>query len=721
MRLGVGRWFSLAALLLLVLLVLKSAVGGLVAISAAEVACQNTEIREVEGRAARLPDCRAYEQASPVEKNLADAAGKGGFVQSAPLGERVAYFSLLPFPVGSGGGDFPTYLSRRNGEGEDWTYTGLLPPSDPATPASVVGFTENLNESIVTVGPQGPLLAVGATSGGPNTYLRGNATESYRLLAGSAAVFTDATPDGAIIVFEDKSKLTENAGDFTSNSKATNLYEWENGAVSLIGVLPGKVVPKEGSVAGPGGKAIRESEEGEIKAELPGGSTGKLYTQNTISEDGSRVFFTDVETGRIYVREPKINETIEVSQGQAYWRAATPDGSYVFYTEGKGEERNLYRFNVNTKTREPLTTGMSHVLGTVGITGDGASVYFVAEAPLASGSIPEQANLYGLRVGEQPEFITTLNIERDESDWTNAPVGLGPAEGGKSSRVAPGGESVLFTSHNKLTSYDNAGQIELYLYRPTAGGPTCVSCNPSGTKATSGAHLTGHNIFGPEARNAFLTRNLSVDGSRVFFQTAESLLPEDTNGLMDVYEWEREGSGSCVVGGGDGSGGCLFLISTGKSTDESYFGDASLTGGDVFFFTRQGLVAQDRDDNTDLYDARVGGGFAAQNVVAPAPCGSETECRVPGGGGPVLGVPVSVGFSGPGDAVLGPEEPGPGPKPGAGGLTRAQKLAKALKACKKVKGRGRRVACRARAKRRYGAKGKGGAGVKKKKSGGRGA
>ena len=35
-------------------------------------------------------------------------------------------------------------------------------------------------------------------------------------------------------------------------------------------------------------------------------------------------------------------------------------------------------------------------------------------------------------------------------------------------------------------------------------------------------------------------------------------------------------------------------------------------GNNVFFFTTQGLVAQDRDELVDVYDARVGGGIAAQ-------------------------------------------------------------------------------------------------------------
>ena len=98
--------------------------------------------------------------------------------------------------------------------------------------------------------------------------------------------------------------------------------------LSLAGILPDGEAPNGGSVAGPGGPAL---------GRLTGGATGKFYTQNTISADGSRMFFSDVGTGQIYMREPEAARTIPVSAGTepAYWRAATADGSMVFYTEGE--------------------------------------------------------------------------------------------------------------------------------------------------------------------------------------------------------------------------------------------------------------------------------------------------------------------------------------------------------------------------------------------------
>ena len=248
--------------------------------------------------------------------------------------------------------------------------------------------------------------------------------------------------------------------------------------------------------------------------------------------------------------------------------------------------------------------------------------------------------------------------------------------------MTPDGKVVLFSSISQLTSYDNNGEIELYLYnaeRPlSSSNPLCVSCNPSGSPAVSDARLTSSNLSlptFPERRNAFLTHNLSSEGNRVFFQTEEALVPEDTNGGLDVYEWERareetdpqevEATNSCertTASFSPSDGGCLYLISTGQSAQPSYFGDASESGDDVFFFTRQSLVSQDQDLNVDVYDARVDGGIPTQNPPPPpAPCTDETSCRTSSDPPPVFDAPSSATITG--EANLGPQlDPKPKPK-----------------------------------------------------------
>jgi hypothetical protein len=77
----------------------------------------------------------------------------------------------------------------------------------------------------------------------------------------------------------------------------------------------------------------------------------------------------------------------------------------------------------------------------------------------------------------------------------------------------------------------------------------------------------------------------------VFFSTSEALVPGDSNGKSDAYEY-------------DTTTGTVSLLSTGKDPGDSYFLDASATGDDAFILTRQQLSKWDTDQNYDVYDAR---------------------------------------------------------------------------------------------------------------------
>jgi hypothetical protein len=704
-------------LLAVAVLALAGVGGGTFAAPARAEGCPNEQLRGQDGYALKLPDCRAYEQVSPVDKNFTDALGEADVVQSSPSGDGVTFFSAAPFPGVLSATGPSLYLSTRV-EG-DWSTQGLVPQTIPRSlpehgSASVLSLTEDLSHAIVNTSPG---LEAGMAPG-HYSYLRDSATGSFRLLGPGIATFADVTANDSRIIFESRERLLPSAAP-----GVVNLYEWAYGQLSVVGVLPaseGDEAPAEGSVAGPGGPALGGA---------AGGATGRFYTQNTISEDGSRVFFSDAGTGRIYMRESVAARTVPVSAGQAYWRAATADGAEVFYTEGE----ELYRFNVNrfeaskkpeaealAEAREALTSGAAGVLGTLGIsTENGFYVYFAASGVLAGNENGNKetaevgkANLYESHNGAT-SFIARLSAEDgyDEYDWRgfySSNPGAAPAAGEKGSRVTPDGATVLFASRAQLTSYDNADQGELYLYDATSRRLACVSCNPSRAPATSSASLAGNLLVStvPE-RNAFLTRNLSDDGTRVFFQTKEALVSQDKNEQTDVYEWEREGAGG--AGGcrrssasfSESSGGCLYLISTGESGDQSYFGDASTDGNDVFFFTRQSLVGQDQDENDDVYDARVEGGIAAQNPPPATSCTGE-GCLAPAVPAPLFGVPASTALAGVGNLA---PRPGAKPKP----LTRTQKLASALNACKS-KRKAKHKRCEARARRLYGSK------VKKAKS-----
>ncbi|HWY17381.1 MAG TPA: hypothetical protein VNY27_01580 [Solirubrobacteraceae bacterium] len=652
-------------------LVIMGAGSGVLAIAAeAEVCPAVTEqVRSEQVYAPGLPDCRAYEQAS-VNKNGVDANGEVNAVQASPSGDAVSFFSMAPFAnaLGAKSGVAQIQLSLRSPGGSAWATESLMPPNSSRIESLLVGWTKDLARTIVVSGE--PVLAEGGVAGPSieNAYVRDNATNAYRLLAPNIEKplrFVDASRDYSRILFE----LNENLA--TTNvppaSGFNNLYEWNEAKpvgerVSLAGVLPGGTAPEEGSIGGP--------------LQNPKGQRG-FYTQNTISEDGSRVFFTDVKTGFVYMREPEVGKTFQLSVGSAAWQASTSDGGFIFYIEGS----ELYRFNVKrfinlfkekkepeatslVQAREQLTIGAEDVAGTLGFSSDGAYAYFVAAGVLATNKrehensnkemVVEKAengknNLYEWHEGT----VVFIAQDTQPTDWSaryDAESNPGPSGGERSSRVTPDGRALLFSESNGFDLYRAGSPVSVH-------NPVCVTCNPSGVPASSPAELSAPQVSliarpNTGGFNAFVTRNLSDDGGRVFFETEEALLPEDVNSVRDVYEWEREGEGSCTsasVSFSARSGGCLYLISTGRSVSESYFGDASADGGGVFFFTAQSLVAQDQDANVDVYDSRVGGGIPAQNIVPPAPCLEEDTCRGVVGSSPVLGAPASTSLSGSGN------------------------------------------------------------------------
>jgi hypothetical protein len=292
------------------------------------------------------------------------------------------------------------------------------------------------------------------------------------------------------------------------------------------------------------------------------------------------------------------------------------------------------------------------VEGVLQISPDGQTVYFVAAGALTGSASPAstgETNLY-VSHGGTVTFIARLQNEQEEAfNW--APVSQ-LASGfvvTNTSRISANGGTLLFRSQEQLTGYDNQGVFELYLYR-LGGGIQCLSCNPSNEPpaGAAGVQEIPKSAAAPKLQSAITTRNLSADGERVIFDSRDRLTAGDTNDVYDVYEWEAKGKGSCASE--SQNGGCLILISSGTSNLPSYFADADPEGNNVFFFTAQGLVAQDRDQLVDVYDARIGGGLASQNSVPPAPCVGEEGCRGAAAPPPAVQSPGSAGFVGPGNA-----------------------------------------------------------------------
>ena len=665
--------------------------------------CPNDALRY--GYGAALPDCRAYEQVSPSDKNGAGLGNTLEQVYATPSGNAISYFAAagIPVPNGSGQQQEPSYVASRAQSG--WSTEGLNPPATDALGSSLVGRSPDLSHTFDLISNlRGePFLVDRASSGG-----------TFATIAAAQQPFMVGTSsDGDTAFFESDQILAPGAV-----AGKSNLYAWQQvtGAVTLVGVLPHGEVPPDGVFAGSYDWVDGTTEQGhsQIAGYL-------LEAQHAISADGHRIVFTAGGSGQIYLREDPLGpdaSTVAVSASQktngsglggtdpngpqpAAFLGASADDSATFfascaqltndstaisqspesgcYQPGGGSPgataSDLYRYEVGSGALTDLTVDHSDpegagVQGLLGISEDGSYVYFAANGVLAqnagpagdhasrgdcAGGVGQQVpgascNVYLYHDGTT-SFIARLTAgatNGGQRDWNPYPQCSQCNSAYQNARVSSSGRTLLFAAEDSLTAYRSHGESELYRYAADAGTLTCPSCDPTGAPPTGAASLRLENArFTPPGLNPpFLARNLSADGSRVFFNTEQSLLPRDVNEAQDVYEWELDGTGSCHSAADNG--GCLYLISTGTSPDDSYFADASATGANVFLFTDQRLVGSDQDDLADLYDASSEGGITSQAPAQTATCTGEA-CKPPPAGLPPEATAASVTFSGPGN------------------------------------------------------------------------
>lgn len=181
---------------------------------------------------------------------------------------------------------------------------------------------------------------------------------------------------------------------------------------------------------------------------------------------------------------------------------------------------------------------------------------------------------------------------------------------------------------------------EIFRYDAASEELNCVSCPPKGQTPISNAimsKLAFEDNAATEYENnktEFVAndgRGMNAEGSEVFFETQNALVPQDTNGVGDVYEWQE---------------GKVSLISGGKEAKRSVFLGVSESGNDVFFATAEGIAAGDTDGAYDVYDAHVP--QPGEKPVAAIPC-EGAVCQGPPSVPNLLGQPASEAFSGPGN------------------------------------------------------------------------
>jgi hypothetical protein len=691
--------------------------------------------------AASLPDGRAWEMVSPLEKNGGEINGidgatpneglpEGGIVQAAADGGSITYLSLLAFPGSQGtepkGAPIASqYLSRRAAGGwstEDLTTavnSGTYAPAGSGAPYRA--FSSDLSLGLMQNGSPPPVENLPLTPDAPpryeDYYVRENATGGFTSLLTAPPseppgefflALVGVTPDLTHVVVRTAAALTPGS----TPQAGRNLFEWAGDRPQPM--QPVNVEPGQTDQTAPGGSMLGMGND----------------ESHTISNDGARVFWSQESTRSLFVREnigTAQATTVQVDAsregedpgGAGVFKTASSDGSKVFFTDRNrltpgstagrdGAHEDLYMLDLNTNRLTDLTLdgdpGGASVLGVLEASEDGSYVYFVAEGALpGTTAVAGNDNLYVWHETSSDQgaidFIAALSPDDNGLGGFHEPGvahDWAPSTGERTTRVTPDGRQLVFMSDADLTGYDNLdanipGQRdeEVYLYDAISGRLTCVSCNPSGERPIGPSGIPGGTAWRTvEELGTYQSRALSENGTRVFFDSRDALVSQDTNGMQDVYEWEQDGAGTC-----GSEGGCISLLSGATSTSDSSFVDASTSGSDVFFITRAQLVAQDTDQLRDLYDARVGGGFPLPPQPEPA-CEGESCLQVPSPP-PLLGSLSSATFNGVGNIAPVPV------KPAAKAKVKTKKRGKPKKG-KKGKKRAKKAGHEANAKRSHG-------------------
>jgi WD40-like Beta Propeller Repeat len=425
------------------------AVGVGVAYGNVSSSCPNEQLRS-ENNSTQLPDCRAYEMVSPLEKGGHGVSFAGA--RAAVSGEAITYLSVGAFAEPKGIQQVDRYLSRRSGSG--WSTSNISPANvtyetQTLSPFEELVFTPELSMGVLE-SEYAPLVG-GELAGYYNFYVWSAADGSYQTVttvkSPSAVRYTEkqqpvmvgASSDLSHVVFEQNASLVEGAapGYF-------HVYEWADGRLSRVDIPPA-------------GDSFEGGRVGPPQEQLGGERFPSRGVWHAVSADGSRVFFSSYPPqrsggGQLYVRENPMAVqspvehgvctvsvdacTVEVSASQrvtalgepapdphgpqpAFFKGASVDGSLVFFvsraeltndanTGPEDNARNLYAYDLATGKLTDLTVDSNPgdvngaaVVGFVTAAEDGSYVYFVANGVLAgnaSGSLAETA-----KPGDCPE------------------------------------------------------------------------------------------------------------------------------------------------------------------------------------------------------------------------------------------------------------------------------------------------------------------------------
>ncbi len=687
-------------------LLLALALGALVLPAVAQAgACPNEQFRT--GRSASLPDCRAYELVTPEHLGRTEDMVFGESLDHALVsrdGDHLALEATGVFfePAVDVTGTQAVF-SRA---GTEWTMQPIATPG-PNEDVAPGAFSPDLSQvAFVSDGVLGFLshstakLKVGPV-GGPDSTLAsssGTGEEVSSTKISGANEGTPSVPADSDVVFRSFDHALVPAGPEReiaeqTESEAPDLYEWSGGPSC--------------ETQGSSCKLVNVDNEGKLLntcgAEL-GFTDIRGNTLNAVSADGSRVFFTSPVRKGPGCLEPALymrvdgRETVDVSEpeegvsvppsarSEVLYEGASADGSRVFFTTATvlttdaGSGYHLYEYDTEAPeghrlalianevgTTQQLTIDPGFVLSE-----DGSTVYYSGAGTIeVSGHSVFVSGIwrYDTLTGSRSFVAVPRQTVTADEPYYVTPNGdfflFAAGDGGPNGGSPP----VEFVGHGGLEpEMRGAGHEELYRYDALDGSVMCVSCGEGVAPAKGDLREPEPNTSTFEAGDIPNTvLSISDDGQRVFFGTTAKLVPQDTNedsvaeeeenaGVKaafgagsDVYEWEADGTEEepgvfCEV-----ANGCTHLISAGEAVGPERFLGASASGDDVFFTSAARLLPQATPEFSNIYDARVDGGFP------PAKRAVEClSCQGVGSPPPLFNTPASAAFVGDGNPTAVP-------------------------------------------------------------------
>jgi hypothetical protein len=568
-----------------------------------------------------LPDGRSFEWVSTGNTRFGDvyvpyeaeSEFKSGPPERASVsGESLTYGGPTESVAGNGNenDDFgQSYLATRSSSG--WTASDITPPNTNIT-ADYHAFSSDLTIGILQI------VALAET---------GKANETPVIPGGPLAGGFLRLPDGSFSLLpggEGKRNFIAESPYQGATPDFRHIVVQVNGGLYVYEHVTNKLSPAVNVL--PGGTEVPEAKLEAISTD--GGAVvwsggGNLYVREGIGTSQERTLQVDAPQGGNGPGGGGAFAEGQFGESPDGW-AKSFNGAQVLFTDSAGagltsdtaagSGANLYELDLATDHLVDLTVAkLAEVRSVVGVSEDGSYVYFIATGVLTEGKNAE---------GKEPE----AGHENLYVDHRGA-IGFIAADM-RGAQVTPDGLHFLAQSRSDA----------LYVYDASTATLECSSC--SGGRPV-GVELGNDIPFGlNEYRiERYVPHWMSATGDRVFFQ-AGSLVPQAT-AVLNVYEWESDGTGTCQT-----SGGCIYLISGGSAPAQ--FIDASASGDDVFFTTRNSLVPEDKNDYVDVYDAHVGA-----RPVSPPLC-SGTGCQGVPPAAPIFATPSSVTFNGVGNFETGP-------------------------------------------------------------------